>query len=86
MEANDQLSAVCPELVESTNIAELPNHCNSIHDALRCENKSPEPQKLIWAMKYQNGQSSGRVPMHFQTAPLHMADERLLADVSLAMC
>ncbi|MEQ9167346.1 MAG: hypothetical protein RLO12_13910 [Fulvivirga sp.] len=30
-------------------------------------------------MKYQNGQCSGRVPMHFQMAPRHMADERLLS-------
>jgi hypothetical protein len=65
---NAQLSAVCPELVESSKIAELPNHCNSIHEALRFTSQKPEPQKMKRAMKFQNGQSSGQAQMLFQEA------------------
>jgi len=50
--ANDQLSAVCPELVESSKVANLPNPHNSIHDALRFASRMPEPQKLIRAMNF----------------------------------
>lgn len=62
MPAN-QLSAVCPELVESRKVANLPNPHNSIHEAVRSVDKSPEPLKMKRAMKYQNGQIHGRVPM-----------------------
>ena len=69
MDYNVQLSAVCPELVESSKVANLPNPHNSIHDALRFASQKPDPLKIIRAMKYQDGQIRGRIPMHFQMAP-----------------
>ena len=43
---------VCPQLAESTNLAEVHQKHNGFNMALRCESKIPEPRKALRAMKY----------------------------------
>ena len=54
---------VCPQLAESTNLAEVHQKHNGIHKALRSESKNPEPQKSPDAMKFQKVHSSGQVQL-----------------------
>ncbi|WP_436515412.1 hypothetical protein [Ekhidna sp. To15] len=63
---------VCPQLAESTNVAEVHQKHNGFQMALRSESQNPEPQKLLKAMKYQKVHWSGRIPIklakrHFGT-------------------
>ncbi len=60
---NVQLSVVCPQLAESTNVAEVHQKHNGSYEALRSASQIPELQKSPNAMKFQKVHWHGQVPM-----------------------
>lgn len=65
VEGNDQIWRVAISFVNNTNVVKLPNPRNSIHNALRSENLSPERKKPPEAQRWQNGQDHGRVALPY---------------------
>ena len=66
MAYNYQLSAVCTELAESTNLAEVHHNHYGNYKKLRSAIKNTERLKFPEAMKFQKVRFRGRVPMNFQ--------------------
>jgi hypothetical protein len=54
---------VCPQLADSTKIAEVHHKHNGLQMALHSESKNPEPQKSLKALKFQKVHFCEQVPM-----------------------
>ena len=70
MLANDQIWRVAIPFLKSRKVVKLPNPHNSIHNALRYANLSPERKKYLEAQKKQNGQIHGRIALKSQVGSL----------------
>ena len=53
---------MCPQLAESTNVAEVHHKHNGFQMALRSESENPEAQQYLKAVKFRKVHWSGLVP------------------------